>query len=178
MYQQVSFLFFLYSVFDTYETEIEVNKQTISFELWDTAGSENFDLIRHMSYDDADVFLVVYSVSKPESLKNVEKKWIPDIKKKAAKGTSYVIAGNKVDLRNSKKEDERSKSICLISTREGKELAKNLKAHSFWEVSAKTKHGLKEIFDDIVSIAFEKLQRDHGLDKTAVKEAKKKCVML
>ena len=43
-------------------------------ELWDTAGQEDFDRLRTLSYPDSDVVLIAFSVDIPESLENISEK--------------------------------------------------------------------------------------------------------
>lgn len=47
--------------------------------LWDTAGQEDYDLLRPLSYPDTDVVLLVFSISHPDSLVNAREKWIPEV---------------------------------------------------------------------------------------------------
>ena len=48
--------------------------------LFDTAGQEDYDRLRPLSYPQTDVFLVCFSVVKPDSFENVKEKWIPEIR--------------------------------------------------------------------------------------------------
>lgn len=45
----------------------------------DTAGEEDFSSLRPLSYPDADVFIVCYSVDQPDSLKHIIEKWVPEV---------------------------------------------------------------------------------------------------
>jgi len=47
--------------------------------LWDTAGQEDYDRLRPLSYPNTDVVLVVFSVDAPDSLENVVEKWVPEV---------------------------------------------------------------------------------------------------
>jgi Rho family protein len=46
----------------------------IELALWDTAGQEDFDRLRPLSYNDTDVILVVFAVNHRPSLLNVQDK--------------------------------------------------------------------------------------------------------
>ena len=48
-------------------------------ELIDTAGQEDYDRLRPLSYNKADIFLVCYSVVVPASYTNVKETWIPEL---------------------------------------------------------------------------------------------------
>jgi small GTP-binding protein len=51
-----------------------VGGETISLGLFDTAGQEDFDRLRPLSYPNSDVFLVCFSVITPASFNNVREK--------------------------------------------------------------------------------------------------------
>jgi Rho family protein len=46
----------------------------IELALWDTAGQEDFDRLRPLSYNDTDVILVVFAINHRPSLLNVQDK--------------------------------------------------------------------------------------------------------
>ena len=52
----------------------------VSLGLWDTAGQEDYDRLRPLSYPQTDVFLICFSVVSPSSFENVTSKWCPEIK--------------------------------------------------------------------------------------------------
>lgn len=47
----------------------------INLGLWDTAGQEDYDRLRPLSYPQTDVFLLCYAVSSPSSFENIKNKW-------------------------------------------------------------------------------------------------------
>jgi Ras-related C3 botulinum toxin substrate 1 len=51
-----------------------VDGKTISLGLWDTAGQEDYDRLRPLSYPQTDVFLVCFSLVSPPSFENVRSK--------------------------------------------------------------------------------------------------------
>jgi GTPase SAR1 family protein len=46
----------------------------------DTAGQEDYDRLRPLSYPQTDVFVLCFSIASPTSLENVASKWIPEIR--------------------------------------------------------------------------------------------------
>lgn len=62
------------SVFDNYTANVMVDGKTISLGLWDTAGQEDYDRLRPLSYAMAQVFLICFSVVSPPSYENVRSK--------------------------------------------------------------------------------------------------------
>ena len=81
-----SFILFLFSsslskkVFDNYDTMETYEGDRIKISLWDTAGQEEFDKLRPLSYPQTDVFLVCFSVVDSTSYDNIAVKWISEIK--------------------------------------------------------------------------------------------------
>jgi len=63
------------SVFDCYTASVTLeNKNNVELTLWDTAGSNDFDHVRPLSYKDTDVFLLCFDISQRSSLSNVSNK--------------------------------------------------------------------------------------------------------
>ena len=58
------------TVFDNYQANIMVDGRPISLGLWDTAGQEDYDRLRPLSYPNTDVFMVCYSINNITSINN------------------------------------------------------------------------------------------------------------
>ena len=61
------------TVFENYITHtlhVPSNK-TVELALWDTAGQEEYDRLRPLSYPETDVLLVCFAIDCPNSLENI-----------------------------------------------------------------------------------------------------------
>ena len=97
---------------DEYETDflflppdIFVDDTHIELSLWDTAGQEEFDRLRSLSYDDTHCIMLCFSVDSRDSLENVESKWVGEIAENC-KGVKLVLVALKCDLREAADDDE------------------------------------------------------------------------
>lgn len=61
-------------MFENYITQVILDNKLIELALWDTAGQEEYDRLRPLSYPESDVILIVFSVDFPTSLANVQDK--------------------------------------------------------------------------------------------------------
>ena len=59
------------TVFDNYVADIEVYGKHVELGLWDTAGDEDYDRLRPLSYPNSHVVLISFDIAKPVSLYNV-----------------------------------------------------------------------------------------------------------
>jgi len=126
------------TVFDNYVAELEVEGHQVELALWDTAGQEEFDRLRPLSYPDTDVVLIAFAVDSHASLENVSRIWVPEIKH-FCPSVPFILVANKVDLRNDNKE--------CVTYEEGLSLAKQIRASAYLECSALNKLGVREVFE-------------------------------
>ncbi|KAK8585192.1 hypothetical protein V6N13_139127 [Hibiscus sabdariffa] len=87
------------TVFDNFSANVVVDGSTVNLGLWDTAGQEDYNRLRPLSYRGADVFILAFSLISKASYENVAKKWIPELKHYAP-GVPIVLVGTKLDLRD------------------------------------------------------------------------------
>ena len=122
------------------------NGEDIKVKLFDTAGQERFKSITINYIKKANGILLVYDLTDEESFKKIET-WYENLSRDSNNILPIVLIGNKSDL----KEDR------VVSTEEGKELAKKLKIENhFFETSCKDGENVHEAINDLVQQIYDK----------------------
>ncbi|PAA50517.1 hypothetical protein BOX15_Mlig003766g1 [Macrostomum lignano] len=139
------------TVFDNYSANIMVDSKPINLGLWDTAGQEDYDRLRPLSYPQTDVFLVCFSLISPASYENVRAKWYPEVRHHCP-SAPVVLVGTKLDLRDDPETIEKlkEKNQAPITHLQGMSMAKEIGAEKYLECSALTQKGLKNVFDESI----------------------------
>lgn len=145
------------TVFDNYSANVAVDGKVCNLGLWDTAGQEDYDRLRPLSYPSTDVFLACFSVISGSSFENVKSKWIPEIKHHAP-GVPIVLVGTKADLRGDERllNEIRSRGGFIVEKSDAERMAKEIGATKYVECSALTQEGLPRVFDDAIRAALNK----------------------
>lgn len=168
------------TVFDNYSANVMVDGKPINLGLWDTAGQEDYDRLRPLSYPQTDVFLICFSVDNPASFENVRNKWWPEIQQHAP-GCPFILVGTKADLRDDGEVLMRLKSRRQepVSRQQAEALAQELGAYKYLECSALTQKGLKNVFDESIRCVLLKAKGSNTQGAGGARDGKKKkgCVI-
>ena len=124
------------------------NNVKIKLHVWDTTGDEKFKSVTNLYYRDAQVAILTYDVTKQETFDNLQY-WINVLSEKVDRENMLLIlAGNKCDI--DKKE---------VTTSKAKEFAAQHNME-FFETSAKSGVGIKELFRTIANKEYELLTKN------------------
>lgn len=164
--------------------------KSIELALWDTAGQEDFDRLRPLSYNDTDVILVVFACNHRPSLENVYDKvscatavkltnqWYPEMSH-FCEDVPLVLVCTKTDLRRDQTTLQLmgAQGTKPITPEEGEKVAREIGAKRYMECSAKEGTGVREVFDAAIRESLKKGGMQ-GVTRNIVKKSGKKCVVL
>ncbi len=130
------------------ELEIEKINAQIRLIIWDIAGQDKYDLSRKMFFQGVVGALFVYDTTRHATFKNIDSKWLTDLKEYGEQELAYILIGNKIDLQDSR----------VVSIEEGKELAEKINASDFVETSAKYGDNVEDAFKKLVDTVLANLE--------------------
>lgn len=144
------------TVFDNYNVNLVVDNKPVNVGFWDTAGQEDYDRLRPLSYPCTDAFLVCFSLGSPVSFDNVRSKWVPELRHHAP-NAPIVLVGTKLDLRNDAQHVEAlaQRNLKPVEYTDGLKLAKEIGAAKYYECSALTMSGVRSLMEGTVRIAMQ-----------------------
>lgn len=154
-------------MFENYIHDIFIDGQQVQLSLWDTAGQEEFDKLRSLSYSDTHCIILCFSIDSPDSLENVKNKWVGEILEHC-EGVKLILVALKADLRQTADMSNHEQMDAglgtsaynndgqlkkLVSYEDGVHVAKQIGALRYLECSAMKNRGVKEVFTEAARIA-------------------------
>ena len=112
--------------------------------LWDIGGGgERFHTIRPSYYRHADAFVLLFDVADSRArFDDIYSYWWPELIKECP-DAPIILVGSKIDLRSSKPD--------AITTAEGEEMASQIGAVKYLEISSLRDMGVTELFKEVTS---------------------------
>ncbi|KAI9889617.1 MAG: Rho GTPase [Vezdaea aestivalis] len=137
------------TVFENYTTIVphQPSGKSVELALWDTAGQEEYDRLRPLSYPETDLIFVCFAIDCPISLENVMDKWYPEVTH-FCPTTPIILIGLKSDLRTKASCIEllKTQGLTPVTPEQGSAVAKRMGA-TYRECSSKEMDGVRELFD-------------------------------
>lgn len=142
------------TVFENHTCKMKFEGKDVRLSMWDTAVQEDFEIFRPLLYRQATVFIVMYSVDRPESLQNVHEKWVPEVRNYCPNAPIILVA-TKTDLRHKSSliAQLSEENLVPVSTSDGRQMARKINAFAFKECSAVTNKGVRDVFKTAVRAA-------------------------
>ncbi|CDK28139.1 unnamed protein product [Kuraishia capsulata CBS 1993] len=168
------------TVFENYIHDIFIDGQQLQLSLWDTAGQEEFDRLRSLSYSDTHTIILCFSIDSADSLENVENKWVGEILEHCD-GVKLVLVALKCDLRNGEDsandiaQDYNQRPKRLVSYEEGLAVAKKIGALRYLECSAMKNRGVNEVFTEAARCALSAKPKGAS---SAEEESESRCTIV
>ncbi|XP_065491674.1 rho-related GTP-binding protein RhoD isoform X1 [Caloenas nicobarica] len=143
------------TVFEKYTASLQVGGKPVKIHLWDTAGQEDYDRLRPLSYSNTNVVLICFDVTSPNSFDNILTKWYPEVNH-FCRGVPVLLVGCKTDLRRDQEVLQKLREGHLepISYQQGEAMARQVHAVSYLECSARYQENVGDIFAVACSAAF------------------------
>ena len=121
------------------------NGAMVKLHIWDTSGQERFRAMTNLYYRDAQVAILTYDITNESSFNSIEF-WIKELRYKVENENMILcLVGNKCDVNINERK---------IMTNKGKNYA-NENNMIFYETSAKTGEGVKDLFVTIANKVYE-----------------------
>ena len=115
---------------------VVIDGYKLNFEIWDTAGQEQYRSINNLFYKDASICLLVYDITNKNTFNSIKDYWYESVSQNGKQGIIFGVAGNKNDLYE--EED--------ITEKEAEEFSKSINA-CFKLTSAKINSSIDDIFN-------------------------------
>ena len=116
--------------------------EILTVDLWDTAGQEDYERLRRLSYQDANLVILAYSLASKESLLNIPEVWAPEIIN-FCPNVPILLVGLKSDLPDHK-----------VDPFDALKVAENIGAVAHMQCSAKEMYNVGPLFDTCFNIIY------------------------
>jgi len=132
------------TIFENYVAEIRLDGKAVHLGLWDTAGQEEYERLRPLSYSKSHVILIAFAIDTPDSLENVTVKWIEEVRTLCGPVIPIILVGCKVDLRPPSHDPNIHK---YVSRAQAERVAQSIGARAYKECSALKIEGVDDVFE-------------------------------
>jgi len=150
---------------NSYRKQIHLDGENIMLDILDTAGQEEYSVMREQYIRTGVGFLLIYSIAQKDSYSALEEYRAHILRVKGSSNHPIVLIGNKCDLESQRQ----------VTTDDGKNMAKRFGC-SFYETSAKDRINVEECFMQLVKDMKARSSGTATTTTTKTKTPKKKKV--
>jgi cell division control protein 42 len=147
------------TILDVYSTLVNVGGDVITLRMFDLSGAKEGADFRREIIKNCDVTILCYSLTSLDSLENIEKYWIEEIRANNPE-IPTVLVGTQSDLAHFK-----NRGFEPIDFK-AKMLSKSLQIDVCLECSALTQQDLKNVFDQAILLCIKPVEDLEKLKKT------------
>ncbi|TRY64362.1 hypothetical protein TCAL_11728 [Tigriopus californicus] len=142
------------TVFENFVVDFVLDGIEYELAIWDTAGQEDYEQLRPLSYPDTDVIVLCFAIDCQDSFENLKSKWLPELQYYCPQ-VPIVLVGNKIDLRSDAETLSNLHKLGhqCVTPEKGSAMAEELGARDYVECSAKMMRGVQDVFDTVVKVA-------------------------
>lgn len=126
---------------------VDVDGETVTFNLWDTAGQERFRSVSKAYFRNAVGGIIIFSTTDEQSFADIDG-WLSDFHALSAPNSATVLVGNKVDLTAER----------AVTSAEAEAYAQRHNM-DYIETSAKDGTGVSDVFYRIAKLIKERIQK-------------------
>ncbi|KIJ18043.1 hypothetical protein PAXINDRAFT_161593 [Paxillus involutus ATCC 200175] len=132
------------TIFENYVAEIRLDGKPVQLALWDTAGQEEYERLRPLSYSKSHVILIAFAIDTPDSLENVSVKWIEEVRSICGPTIPILLVGCKADLRPPSNSPDIGNYVSRV---QAEQVASEIGARAYKECSALKIEGVDDVFE-------------------------------
>ncbi|CAL8103216.1 unnamed protein product [Orchesella dallaii] len=125
------------------EKSMKLDGTEYSLLTWDTFREESYLPVRKLFYQEAHCILFCFAVDKPDTLKSIERIWLPEVKA-ANSGALFILVGTRSDKRVGR---------CLhecVSGDEARSSRWKIGAEAYVECSVKSQENVTVVFEEAI----------------------------
>lgn len=134
------------TLFNNFSKVVSVGDKRYNVTLWDTTGNEEYSMLRSLSFQETDVFLICYAVNNILSFHNT-RKWIEEL---SGYDVPMVLCGTKCDVVDGN----------IVDRNLPKALSREYGLHGYIECSAVEFVNVKKVFDTVIEAALKPKRRN------------------
>jgi small GTP-binding protein len=139
------------TIFENYTQDTDINGQPYKLRIWDTAGQDEYDRLRPLSYSGANAILLCFALDSKRSFVNLTELWIGEVRH-YCRDAKIILIGTKSDLRQGGNPNH-------VSDEEARQFQSEQKCDAFIPCSAKTGEGVANVFPAVAKACNQKKKK-------------------